>query len=426
MTRIEYLVYLFLLPQLLSGPIGYYFNISDRLLTVITYIILSLFIFLNMSKLKKVFIPSFMLISYSLLRFPIELIFHNSNILQPLISILETMIFALLIWILYESRIEKSEFVKVYNALFNVFLITVIISFIQFFKLPSSEIFSQYGGNITSSNVLGWVRVNGGISGTPIDYSYFISLVILFFFDSFHELTLIKKMLSFVCIIIMLFFNFSRASFLTLLIVIIIYSYKNITINDFKSAIAFCSKIIIGLLLIIGIAFGYYKINSNYSENEINLFTYIFYYDQTRIQSDQARIEGWKKALYPREDSFPNARIGNSLGLNTGFPTENGNQTGASHLIGFLADHGVFGLFFYLSIYFSLLLNKLFRCISTNNLFFYCSYVILLLLVQLINSGIEHHINYFLTALLLVSIFGSDQNKSQRKVPSLIMQKPYL
>lgn len=288
---------------------------------------------------------------------------------------------------------------KVIRSLFVVFEITVLASLIQSIPVaPLHSLLISYGGNLMSSTVIGLTRANGAIGGTVIGYSSFIVLNTFAYVFGKEKLNIIERYIYVISLLVAAFLNYSRATFLCLLIFVgfylIFFKMKKINI---------AGKILITVIII---AFVIWYLNT---DNEV--IRYIFENDQYRQQSDTTRISSTITGIKEMDNPLK-LLFGISVGQNTGFSTTGKIQTDST-FVSFLLDYGVIGSL--LLIVFIIKLNSdftLYTRTKNDKSMLYLA-TITLCLNAVINSGMLENYNLFILpyVAMIMKCFLTDRSR---------------
>jgi hypothetical protein len=319
----------------------------------------------------------YIFITYLLLRTFVELLDGEGSLLQPSVLLLRDFIFILGFPLLRLVKLSKISGC-ILSILLSYLAFTVMVSVVQQTDSSLTTLFSNYGGNITSGNHLGFSRSNGGIGGTVVDYAVFCVYVLLGFVFMTEKSP--YRYLALTLILIAAYLCFSRILILIIFLLIFGFIYKSL-----RRAI-FASVILIFLFIL------YYQ----------DFSTWIELYFEMIGSSDAGRMGSWDEVL----DSLSglNLFIGKSMGLNSGYVAEGFSKiTADGHILGTLYDIGLIGLLLY------------FLCIclqvrrATSSRFSFVSIMVLLLIVFQVNSGAEKIINMITFVLMLMMLKGSHE-----------------
>lgn len=370
--RAVYALLLIILINILKPVADYFLNISNASLTQLQLAIIFIAYFYLIKNKFRFKNYEQLLIAYLIFRYVVEVII-SANIYQPSVSLVKFILLIVGTNIVLSNSFSKIFRDRISLILWSYLFITTIISLIQQSNTFLSNIFMNYGGNIVSSNGLGIDRATGGIGGTVIDYSFFIGFFLMILISPSERVSLKKVAIFFISALLC----FSRIIILQIFLILIIsiFVVKNIMYKIFMSL----TFILLCYLL------------TEHWAGFINLFE-IFV-----NTSDQDRVHGW--SAVSNNPSVVDKLIGNSMGLNTGFPADGQQKiTADGHFIGFFSDFGILGL----GIYIIYLYENLKRLKLNRNKFYLL--IIIFAAPLFINSGFDKIFNVMMFPFVLLLI----------------------
>jgi hypothetical protein len=388
-------LYLFIL----KGPIDYFLRVDNRIMTLFIYAILLLAILHYLfTGFRKFSIFLFVYLLYILMRTIFEAVIIHTNILQPITALMKYSIFALFMEILVQNnRMVDAKFKK---AILRFFFFTVVISAIQFSRLPGSVVFTSFGGNIISGNAIGLIRSNGGIGGTPIDYA--ITLVLVFFLlsNTMEDLGRREKAFYFIVFCLGALLNFSRVVFLC----IAIFVFAQLFIESNRRKIL---KILVPAMIIMFVVIVVIMVRLEIGMDKVLL---LFQYDASRKGSDSLRTRQWAEGLKTMQD-FSNIMLGQSYGRNLGLPIGQNKMIGDGYWISFYLDNGIIGITL-----FALFLTNQVLCVikvlDKRLGLLFTSFILSFLVFNFINSGFDMHLNILLFPIACISFIWKKKDGS--------------
>jgi hypothetical protein len=224
----------------------------------------------------------------------------------------------------------------------------------------------------------------------------------VFFLSIEHKLKFEFKLLFIISYILVIFLNYSRATFVSTGIVFAGYFY----FWKFKNT-SMVSKVGFYLLVISTLIFFWYS--------NIDFINYLFENDVYRQHSNSIRLELSYKGLIELNSLFK-VFFGLGLGINTGFSDQKILGDGA--IVSLLLDGGLLLFFLFLS-YMFLVYKRIIKFISSNSLRMAISFSFLGIFVGLaINSGFFENINIQLFPFIIYVIYYNYPQKLiyQRKI----------
>lgn len=393
---------------LAKAPMDYFFHINTRIITVICFFILTLYVLYNIIQNKKYYKSYYLLNLYNIIRALIEIFIYKTPILQPIFGFLIIFIFSSLCQIALHGRIKiyKEKFVLI----FSVFIISSFISIIQFFHLPGSKVLSLYGGNIISGNSIGLIRTNGGIGGTPIDYAIFIIINFYIIVNYIQKKHKTKEFILIVLLIISIILNFSRIVIICIILYILylyMYEIKKVYIHN---------RINKTLLLILIIAI--IIINIFIYSNNLSKYVVLFQYDIHRINSDTLRVGQWQDALSIL-NNIGNLLIGQSFGRNIGFPVGQEKIIGDGYFLSYILDSGIVGFTIYIIFIFNIF-KRMINDSKNNKKLLKSVYMMIFsfIIFNIIDSGFAYHVNMVMFSILIASVI-----QKKKKIDLLVPYK---
>lgn len=374
-------VFLFVLFFLLTGPFGY-FGIDDRLVTFGAYLILivgifvvfNIPIFFSLSNIRAIFFV------YITVLFLINVLLSN-KFLQGFVAYAKFFLLVLLLQITFSKKIStlKDEFIKMYNFLL-IWLLSV--STIQYFRIePFAEFFLHYGNNQEIGKLfldIFFLRVNGGIGGTVIDFSVLIILLnYLNFFVAKNTKDFVKNLF---ILILLSFYSFSRITILSYFFVILalfVSNIKNLMNNYLKILLIIFSIFSILILTIL-------------HSNELKIIA-------DNIFAKDTRILMWAEVA-DLTSNYP--LFGNDFGRNLGLSNNKVVTDGLFFAI--LSETGIIGLI----LYFLLILEPILilrKKMSKNKYFIIVIAFVNICFINIVNSGFIYHLNILFYSILLIT-----------------------
>lgn len=373
------LVIIIFILNFIKPLIDYYFHISQRVPTTIQIVIQLLFFSAYIIKYSKLQSIEFFFLFYVFLRFLLEIVLVPANFFQASVSLV--LMFVMIFGIKYITTKQFSVlfYSQLEKIIWKYFYVTIGVSIIQAFHIqPFYEIFSKYGGNLISGNILGVVRTTGGIGGTVIDYAVFIILFYLILLNSYKV-----EILHVIAIIIASLLAFSRIVFVIILMGTI---YKAFFLL-FKSG-KFLQKILI-ISCIIFLGFVFSRINITITNEQLQFI------ESFQGTHEEARFNMWKNVRKSLKGA--SLIVGVSMGNNTGLPTQGTKPVSADgYFQGFAYDFGILGL----TLYILFLLIKIKKVAVSKKDFLLI--ILLFSITCIINSGITKPSNL----IILIIMFG--------------------
>lgn len=350
-----------------------------QVVTIANYVIIILIcILITIKKRMKLQLLYFVSILYFVLLFVFNWLSDKATFMQGLSTSMYFVYTFLISNYLLNLDYDKNFFHSVKKRLIIFFFISFVVSIIQAYDgLPFHDLFTNYGGNIIGSTILKNTRVTGGLGGTSIGYSFFLVLnyILWCFIERFIDKKI--KYMYLVCLLLLTFMNYSRATFLCGFAIlgyyILFVKVRNVSLSK---------KIVILLISIAGFIF--------FISSDNAMIQYIFVNDIYREHSNNMRIlesiNGIKSL-----NTLPRFLFGLSMGLNTGFSQSKILGDGA--LISIFIDCGFIGLLLFL-LYFINIIKRMFN--QSNKVFnkYFLVFSILDILAILgINSGYFENVN---------------------------------
>jgi len=262
--------------------------------------------------------------------------------------------------------------VKKYVWLVPAYLIfTTTIAFLQTPISPISSFLASGLSDVTSANHLGFFRSTGGVGGTVVDYSVYLTITCFFIYGiSVGNLRMVPSL---VAILLGLFFCFSRASFLTSGLLLVGWIFRpSSTHRSLKVIVLFLS-------FVLALIFHDVLIQK--------IRHVVFLLEISAGSSDIDRILGWNSLL--SQLNFFSAVFGNEVGGNTGFYVDDATKvSGDGAIFSHLFDYGIIGVILLILVYMSFIR----RMVCNRYDFWFLS--VALISIMFVNSGIEKIFNY--------------------------------
>ncbi len=343
------------------------------------FIVILLFIHKELS-LK---VPLFIFMIYVLARLAAELahVYYEGRPYEEMVGAIYSavrfiMFGGLVLLVGQYNNVKSARYLK--YSLLAYFLLTCFYSILQHPMLGNSLLLQTAGGNVVSSNSLGFFRANGGVGGTVIAYANFllaISWVIFYSEFANKKFHLFLKL----CLLLSLYLCFSRSVFTGLLAM---YLISIVYDKNLKAAF---------IMAIITLGIFYYQ------QTEVILNNYsmmVSYSDANRTEAWVNMFEGVNML-----DLLMGSQVGQNTGLFLGDLEK--NYSGDSFLLGTLNDFGLIGVILFVFVFTKFVFSFVGLKKSTKFGIF-----VSFILVLFINSGFEKllvMLSYFLAIIIINS-----------------------
>ncbi|WGS63886.1 hypothetical protein [Marinitoga aeolica] len=380
----------------LTGPLEY-IGINNRIVTIFSYMLIFMVLLsIDRTIIFKLSVYRAFLFIYITLKFLFS-IYLKIPLLQIGVAYSKFLLLLLLLQFIEEMKAYFS--IKKFEKMYIIFISwLLLISIIQYGKIePFSTIFTEYGGNFISGRIFldnFYLRVNGGIGGTVIDFA--VLLIIFYYIIIFSNIKKTLFIILNISFIIMFFLSFSRVSILSLFFIIlsIFIRYSDKLYNK-KIFIIF-----IILLLLFNVIFIIVARDLLISFSDLFL--------NNKIEDiKERRVSTWLNAF--KEVNF-RILIGNEFGKNTGLPIKDNKNITDSFLFSILDDLGIIGLFIYILVILEPI-NKLRKKISKKYFLISIVMIINIIFIQIINSAFFYHLNIINYSILILFISKKTTSK---------------
>ena len=268
-----------------------------------------------------------------------------------------------------------------------------IVSIIQYYNLGVlSDIFSNYGGNINSGRLLmGGIlvpRVNAGIGGTVMDYA--CTLILLGYINLFLKQKKATKIINTILLSVLVVTSFSRIVLISVSFILLSWIILFLRSRQKLERFVIILFVIVSLILVI-----------MFAENLL----FSFFEDLFTSTQEEVRISSWLMSF-----NTSSLLIGGDLGRNTGFPVDQVKVVGDGLFFGIFYDTGIIGLILYILLIFEPLM-KIARESKRENRWFIYIVILNVVIMNIVNSGFNYHINAVFYFFLVLSIkqFTSSQ-----------------
>lgn len=393
--RLKAIILVFLFIYFFSGPLEY-MGFQNRMMTAVGYFLMYAVIFLENKRIIADFnlFRALFFVFLVLKLITYFLVYDNNYILQPFVAFSQFFLLILLLQLTESKTItEKIKIDKIIS--YSLFYL-LIISIIQYLEIePINNIISNYGGNFTGGRLIGNTfikRVNGGIGGTVIDFS--VLIILTNYINIFLNQKTRYYIINYIVLFILFLLSSSRVtliSYLFILITQIILLIKS-KLNPKKK-----------IFVIMTLLFSLIALSILFNQQIIILLSELF------IEHDESsRLSQWRNSF-----NTDSPLIGGDFGKNTGLPPENSKIVTDGLFFAVFYDMGIIGLILYILVIFEPLVKIKKKFKKEYRILIY-PLIINIIVINIINSGFDFHLNILLYFFLLITLKNSHYNKKSQ------------
>jgi len=231
-------------------------------------------------------------------------------------------------------------------------------------------------------------RVNAGIGGTVIDFA--CTLILLGYINLFLKQKKATKIINTILLSVLVVTSFSRIVLISVSFILLSWIILFLRSRQKLERFVIILFVIVSLILVI-----------MFPENLL----FSFFEDLFTSTQEEVRISSWLMSF-----NTSSLLIGGDLGRNTGFPVDQVKVVGDGLFFGIFYDTGIIGLILYILLIFEPLM-KIARESKRENRWFIYIVILNVVIMNIVNSGFNYHINAVFYFFLVLSIkqFTSSQ-----------------